>query len=303
MLTPEQIAERKNYIGASEAGAVLGLSHWRSPMEVWAEKTSKVEHENIDDKLHIKLGNALEDFVGRLFMDETGKKVHRVNKTLYHPKYPFIACNLDRMVYGENVPLEIKTAGEFMANEWRGDDAPPEYVVQVLHQLAVTGAPYAYIAVLIGNRDFKHKVIERDEDMINNIVQREVEFWTKFVEPKIMPHVTKRDDKVLNKMFAEAVDEVVPLNDDARRIVESLQAYQADGKVVDGNIDRLKNELKAMLGEKLGGTTGDWRILWKPEVQNRVDMAKFKKEQPELYAKYCKETKFRKLYIKSVREA
>lgn len=303
MLTPEQIAERRNYIGASDAGAVLGLSSWKSPLEVWTEKTSKVEHEDIGDKMHIKLGNALEDFVARQFMDETGKKVQRVNKTLYHPKYPFIACNLDRIVLGEKVPLEIKTAGEFMAKEWKGEEAPPQYLCQVLHQMACTGAPYGYLAVLIGNRDFKWLKVERDEALIETIIQREVSFWNDFVVPKVMPHVTKRDNEVLNKLFAEAVEEVVALDDNARKIVESLNGLKADKKHLEGIIDLQENQLKAILGDKLGGTTGDYRVWWKPQSQERFDTTKFKKEHPEMVKDYIKTISFRKLSILTAKEA
>ena len=302
MLTPEQVAERRNYLGGSDAAGILGLSNWKSPLEVWAEKTSKVEHEDISEKMHIKLGNALEDFVARQFMDDTGKKVHRVNQTLVHPQYDFIRANIDRRVVGEDAILECKTAGEFMRNEWKGEEAPPAYVAQCLHYLAVTGAKKCYLAVLIGNREFKWKEIERDEDTINTIIQREVEFWRTFVETGVMPHVTKRDNEVLGKMFAEAVNEVVPLNDDARRIVESLQGYQSDAKVVDGQIERLQNELKAMLGDKLGGTTGDYRIWWKPQSQERFDTTKFKKEHPEMVKDYLKTISFRKFSIQANKE-
>lgn len=302
MLTAEQVAERRNYLGASEAAAILGLSNYSSPLKVWAEKTGAVEHEDIGDKLHIKLGNALEEFVGRLFMDETGKKIHRVNRTLYHPVHKFIACNLDFEVYGEKVPCEIKTAGEFMAKEWKGEKAPNEYLVQVLHQMAVTGAPYGYLVVLIGNRDFKWLKVERDEDMINTIIAREVAFWNGFVVPKIRPHVQRNDAETLAKLFAEAVDEVIELTDDARRIIESLQGIKADIKHMEKIKDLQENELKALLGGKMAGTTGDWRVIWKPESRETIDTKRLRKAQPEVAKTYLTESNYRKLYIKKVKE-
>ena len=298
MLSPEQIVERKNYLGASEAASILGLSNWSSPLKVWAEKTSALPHEDLSDKEAIELGNELEDYVARRFCQKTGKKVHRVNSTLYHKDYPFIGCNLDRQVVDEKVPLECKTAGEFMAKDWKGNEAPPQYLAQVYHQMAVTGAPYAYLAVLIGNRDFKWLKVDRDEDAIKTIIEREVAFWNTFVVPKIMPKVTRRDNEVLAKLFKDAVDEVIPLDDEARRVIESLQAMKVDYKDLEGKIDLMGNKLKAMLGDKLAGTTGNWRVMWKPQTQERIDVKKFKDEQPELSKKYLKETTFRKLTIK-----
>lgn len=303
MLTEEQLKERKSYVGASEVAAVLGLDEWRTPLEVWSEKTSKVERENLDDKMAIKLGNALEDFVARQFMEETGKRVHRVNRTIRHPRYPFMACNLDRELYGENVPLECKTAGEFMSKEWRSENAPTKYLVQVLYQMACTGAPYGYLAVLIGNREFKWLRVDRDDAMIATIEGRVKHFWENFVVPRVMPHVTKRDNEVLNKLFAEAVEDVVALDDSARKIVESLNGLKADKKHLEGIIDLQENQLKAMLGDKLGGTTGDYRVWWKPQSQERFDTTKFKKEHPEMVKDYIKTISFRKLSILTAKEA
>lgn len=297
-LTEKQIKERRGYIGASESAAILGLSNWSSPLKVWSEKTSALPHEDLSDREAIELGNELEDYVARRFCQKTGKKVHRVNATLYHKDHPFIACNLDRQVVDEKVPLECKTAGEFMAKDWKGDVAPNAYVVQVMHQMAVTGAPYAYLAVLIGNREFKWLKVDRDEDMIKTIVEREVAFWNTFVVPKIMPKVIRQDNETLARLFKDAVDEVIPLDDDARRTIESLQGMKADYKDLEGKIDLLGNKLKAMLGDKLAGTTGNWRVMWKPQTQERIDVKKFKDEQPELSKKYIKETTFRKLTIK-----
>ena len=303
MLTEEQVKERRNYLGGSDAAGILGLSPWKSPLEVWAEKTSKVEHEDIGDRMSVKLGNALEDFVARQFMEETGLKVHRVNQTLVHPKYDFIRANIDRRVVGENTILECKTAGEFMAKEWKGEEAPAQYLAQCLHYLAVTGADRCYLAVLIGNREFKHKVVERDEAMIDIIIKREVAFWESFVVPKVMPHVTKRDDEVLQKLYAEAVEDVIPLDDQARKIVESLQGLKADAKNLDNIIELQQNQLKAMLGDKLGGTTGDYRVWWKPQSQERFDTTKFKKEHPEMVKDYLKTISFRKFSIQTAKEA
>ena len=156
MLTAEQIKERIGYLGASDAAAAVGLSRWKSPVEVWAEKTEFVEPEDISGKLSIRMGNKLEDVVAEIFQEETGKKVHRVNETIYHPQYPFLAANLDRRVVGEDACLEIKTAGAWAAKDWEGEELPREVIIQVMHQLACTGKKVGYACVLIGgNQDFK----------------------------------------------------------------------------------------------------------------------------------------------------
>ena len=97
-LTKEQVEARKNYIGGSDAAAILGLSRYKTALEVWAWKTGQVVPDDISDKVYIKLGNKLEQTVAEFFMEETGKKVQRVNDTIFHPKYPFLGANIDRKV-------------------------------------------------------------------------------------------------------------------------------------------------------------------------------------------------------------
>ena len=153
MLTEQQLKERLNYIGSSDAAAVLGLSRWSTPLKVWAEKTGQCQPEDLSKKMQIRVGNKLEQAVADFFTEETGKKTELYEDTIYHPKYKFLAANLDRKVIGEDAFLECKTASARVKNDWTEDEIPPEYLIQVYHQLAVTGMERGYICVLIGNED------------------------------------------------------------------------------------------------------------------------------------------------------
>ena len=105
MLTAEKLAERNTYIGASEAAAVLGLSRWETPLSVWARKTGLVPVQNKSGMLAIEVGDELENAVCNLFARRTRKVVARVNETIRHKAWPFIAANLDRRVVGEDAVL------------------------------------------------------------------------------------------------------------------------------------------------------------------------------------------------------
>lgn len=66
-------------------------------------------------------------------------------------------ANVDRTVIGENAGLEIKTAGVSQYKKWKGDEIPDAYYCQCLHYMAVTGADYWYIAVLLGGNEARWK--------------------------------------------------------------------------------------------------------------------------------------------------
>lgn len=299
MLTQEQRIERRNYIGASDAAGVLGLSRWKTPLSIWAEKTGQIDGD-ATASLFQKLGHKLEQAVAELFMEETGKKLRRVNETIFHKKYPFLGVNLDRRVIGEDADVECKTCSAWKAKEWDGEEIPREYIIQCLHSLAVTGRQRMYIAVLIGNQDFKWKVIERDDAVLADLVRKEVYFWNHFVVPKIMPmSMTKNDKDTLDSLFPRAIEKkTIPLGDDAEAIIESLEAMSSDLKNLEGQIDKSQNDLRAMLGDAEVGETLNHKVLWTNSTMRRFDTEALKKDKPNIYEAFRKLTTTRRFLIR-----
>ena len=271
-LTKEQLAERLGYLGGSDAAGVLGLSRWATPLSVWAEKTGQIPMRELDSEA-AELGTELEDYVARRFMKKTGKTVHRVNETIFHPKYPFLAANLDRRVVGEKAILECKTASAWKAREWDGEEIPREYIIQAMHYLAVTGAERIYVAVLIGNQSFQWKVIERDEKALSEMVSKEVTFWNGFVVPKVMPAVVSWKDKdALEGLFPVANEgEPIALDDTANATAEVIEGMEEDYKALGMQIDKQKNELKALLGKAPAGETDHFIFRWANVPEAKVE--------------------------------
>jgi putative phage-type endonuclease len=292
--------DRKMYIGSSDCAAVLGMSRWRTILQVWAEKTGQIEPEDISDKIAVRMGNKLEQAVAELFMEETGKKVVRVNDVQVHSAHPYLRAQIDRRVIGEDAILECKTTSAWKAKEWEGQEIPQEYILQCYHQLAVTGKFKAYIAVLIGNQDFKWKEIRRDEAIIADIIRREVEFWDHFVIAEVMPfQVSANDADTLFKLFPEAQAQTEKeLTDEANRLCEEIDALETDKKSVEGSIEQKKNELKAMIGDFESGKTSLYTITWKNQKTLRLDTQKIKDEAPDVYEKFSKITNSRVLRIR-----
>jgi len=295
MLTPEQVIERKSYIGGGDAAGILGLSRWTTQLEIWAIKTGKVIPEDISDKLAVKLGNKLEDTVAELFMEETGKKVHRVNQTLFHPEYDFLGANIDRRVVGEEAILECKTCSAWKAKEWQGEEIPQEYILQVVHYLAITGAKYGYIAVLIGNQEFKWQMITRDDDLIRDLIAKEVAFWNNFVVPQIMPMtIQAADSDVLYSLFPVADPNAdVLLGDEVNVLLERIDASSAELNLLEKDIEKMKNEVKAILGDDEKGQTGLYKVSWKNQETKRVETQALKDNFPEIYKQCLKVSKSR----------
>jgi len=279
------------------------MSRWKSRLDVWAEKTGLIVPEDISDVLAVELGNELEDFVARKFEKKMGKKVELALETMFHAKHNFLAANLDRRVAGENSVLECKVTSAWKAKEWDGEEYPPEYVIQVMHQLAVTGAEKGYLAVLIGNQDFKVKEVLRDEKALADLVRREVEFWEKFVVPKVPPAVSYQDQDTLTRLFPTATKGLAKdLDSAAAAACELLEGMEQDLDGLERQIDTQKNILRMALGEAEEGTVGNWKIRWPTIRTTRTDLDKLNQDMPDLLPKYQKTTTSRRLTVGTLKK-
>lgn len=175
---------RQNGIGGSDAPALV-LSYdeykWSRPKDVYE---SKVGEPDETSPLACRVGSYLEDFVARLFTEETGMTVHRYNRIIFSDEHPFMFANIDRKLYGNNIGLECKTTSDFSDKKFTDDEYPYQYYVQMQHYMAVTGWDMWYLAVLIGNRKFRWYEVPRSDKDIKDIIETESRFWNDVVVPR-----------------------------------------------------------------------------------------------------------------------
>lgn len=168
---------RKLGIGGSDASVVCGINRYKSPVELWMDKTDQLPYQEAGEAAY--WGTQLESLVRSEFTKRTGIEVEQVHQLLQSEERPFMLANLDGICehpdYGP-VIFEAKTASAYKASEWE-DSIPDEYLLQIQHYMSVTGYSGAYIAVLIGGNTFRWKFIERDEELIAAMIELEADFW------------------------------------------------------------------------------------------------------------------------------
>lgn len=270
-------------IGGSDASVIVGLNPYKSPYQLWLEKTGQAEAPDLSHVQAVYWGSKNEANIADWFQETTGKKVRKLG-TLRNRAYPFMLANVDRAVMGEDAGLEIKTAGVNQAKKWKGDEIPDAYYCQCLHYLAVTGADRWYIAVLIGGNEAIFKTVERNEDDINALIQAESEFW-EMVEKKEPPYVDG------SPSCAAAMAEHYPgggpsilLPSEAEALIESLEADKNVLSALKTQILLKENELKELLGDAEEGSTDRFRVIWKSTSgRASVPLAKVKKSAPDIY--------------------
>lgn len=272
-------------IGGSDAAVIMGMNPYKSPYQLWMEKTGQSEAPDLSDNQYVYWGTKNEANIADWFQEETGKKVKRLG-TLQSREYPFMLANVDRTVIGENAGLEIKTAGVRQCRKWKDDEIPDAYYCQCLHYMAVTGADRWYIAVLIGGNEALYKTVERNEDDIKALIEAEAGFW-KLVETRTPPPVDGSDScaAALSAQYKGGDPNFsVVLQSDAEDVIESLENDKAIMDALKKQITEKENQLKALLGNAEEGTTDHYRVLWKTQAgRSSVPLAKIKKQAPDVY--------------------
>ena len=294
----EWLKHRRRGIGGSDAAAIAGLNPWKSPVEVYYEKLGEIPP--VEDNERMYWGRVLEDIVAREFSKRTGKRVRRRNAILQHPKHGFMIGNIDRELVGEKVGLECKTVGEYSKDDWKEDRVPEQYIIQCQHYMAVTGYKGWWIAALIGGNKFVYKYIERDETIIDALIDIETAFW-QMVQEKTPPPMDGSDSagNVLKLMYPESKpNTAINLPNEAAELIEIREALKVQVKELDMRLAETENKLKAMLGDNESGRVGEHLITWKTIVSNRVDTKKLKEKHLDVYRECCKESSYRRFDVK-----
>jgi putative phage-type endonuclease len=298
----EWLKLRSQYIGGSDAAAVMGLNPFSSPYALWAEKTGQIPC--FAGNLATEVGTFLEEFVAQKFAAETGKKVRKCNQSFLNSDYPFAIANIDREIVGEDAGLEIKTTSELNMKKFKCGEYPANYYCQCVHYIAMTGKQRWYLAVLIGNRDFQWFTIERDEAEIAALMGAEADFW-ELVKNRTPPVAdgSRATTDAIKTIFAESSEDTVDLT---LKLPALLQYIDLDKQIAELETlrDEAANRIKSFMGDAGGGECDGYRVSWKSSTRRTFDSKKFAKENPGLdLTGYYKETSARTFRVTEMKGA
>lgn len=283
--------ERKNMIGSSDIAAIMGLSRWKTPLALWAEKTGEIPEENLDEREYVEWGKRLEDVVAQKFSEKNNVKLMAYKKRFVHPVHKFISCELDRIIVGTDEMAEVKTCTAWKAKEWEDDEIPIEYILQVIFALGVSGRKIGHIAVLIGGNTYKQKKIEFDEELYAQMISRACSFM-QAVQDKQPPIAMAGDKETLGKLYKGTEGGQLELEEAAIKSIdqylEEREALKRTIESAEQRIEEIENRIKQEMGENDLAVTEKYKITWKSQISRRLDTDKIK--AAGIYDEYCKET-------------
>ena len=268
------LSARRSGIGGSDAAAIIGVSPWRTPLDVYLDKTGQgVEQADSDPMLW---GRLLEPVVRQRYADVTGREVlvpDVPNGIVVHPSIPYMLTTLDGYVDGAvRRVVEVKTARS--GADWGepgSDEIPDYYLPQVQHYLAVTGFSVADIAVLIAGSDFRIYTVEANPEFQELLIAAESVFWD-HVQNGIPPAPVCAADVL--RMYPRDDGRSVVASDDVLADMELAAALRQSIKSAELELEGDKKEgvlgvmdrIKTAIGQAsslLHPTTGKPIATWK----------------------------------------
>ena len=253
----EFLAERKKGLGGTDLSVIIGLSPYKTPLELWLEKTGRAEQQPAPDaEERMYWGTVLEDVVARRYADLTGRKLQRVNEPLVHPA-GVVRGNIDRAIVNPEIAgtvrfkdgrlttdriLEVKTAHAMAANsaDWGtpgSDEIPQHYWIQVQTYLGLAQVDVADLAVLFGGQKLATYTIQADRGVFADLVDAANTWWEKHIVGDLPPDPSTEDDArrlwkshiagkelIVDATVADAIEELA-------RIKEQIGSEKQEGSL------------------------------------------------------------------------
>ncbi len=228
---------RKKGIGSSDAPIIMGVSPWKTPFELWEEKTGRVQPEQTSNWAQER-GNELEPVARAKFEIEYDMEMSPA--LCQHEEYPQLRASMDGWNPKYKVGLEIKFLGanDFKLAKEQGV-IPEKYFPQIQHQFLVTGAEKIYFyGYYVDKGAENHNGISvcvpvlPDHEYIKKLAIEELGFFRRMQE-NIPPPFVEKDFKLLRVAGAKAL---------ADEYVEIMKTYEE-------KLKECKQKLFTMAGE------------------------------------------------------
>lgn len=319
---------RRKGIGGSDISAILGLNKYASALDIYNDKLGLAPEKEENEAMYF--GSILEDVVAKEFQERTGMKVQKLNATLCVGDDGWMRANIDRAVVNPEIAgnvrakavegtdliittdtiLECKTAGIRSAHLWgpsqeleivTGEvtsehEIPLPYELQVQWYMAVTGAKRAYVAVLIGGQEFRCYKVDRNDQLIEHIMDAAAHFWNANVGCQLPPEPQTAKD--VQALYPESNGNMVEADNDVAVWIGDLRNLSGQIKELETQYKALQDMVQKKIGQADGFTIGGEKVVtWKSASRTSVDSKKLKEQFPEAFAQCQKTTSYRTFKI------
>lgn len=247
------LADRRSCITGTDLAAILGLSKFSSPIQVYLDKKGQTE---TTENEAMRWGRRLERPILEAYADTVGEPIEFADpfQLIRCPAQPLLGASLDaRWAHGDRRPVDAKNTRQRTADwgEPGTDQIPVWYAAQLTAQMAVTGAPCADLAVLFSGQEFARFTLYRDLEAEAMVLDRVAAWWERHIINDVPPDMDGSDSSsaYLAGRFRRNTDLVLSPTPEARELVRIRQEADAEMKAAETQKKEAENKLKAIMGE------------------------------------------------------
>ena len=322
----EWLAYRRKGIGGSDAAAVLGISPFRTGVDLYYDKLGQSVEDDEQNWVAKEMGAQLEDLVARIFAKKTGLKVCPMPVMFQHAEHPWMLADVDRLVTmadGKTAILECKTTNYNARDKWEYDGKPivPQYYeAQGRHYMAVMNLDRVYYCCLYGNSedDVIIRSIDRDPDYEAELIALEENFWMNHVQAKTPPPYIEDNGTLvlesLRRCMGPSYKDLPPASfteaqcENVRRYVELREqrgTLNASARTLDKEMEQLKARILVDMGGSWSAScdsdSGSYAVTMKPSQRVSIlkdDLLRLKDAHPDIFDQYATVSESRTFNVK-----
>lgn len=303
-------------LGGSDMGVIMGVNPYKTPYQLWLEKTGRTPIEDKSGSFAIRLGVGSEAVIADWYAYKTGSIVESYPAYTL-PEIPYLISNYDRVVWDKGHSemlggLEVKTCAQnvdvftdgVVRRKWgKGNTYAPDgslleidnqidpaYLPQVQFYLYTSGLPWWDVAAMIGGMQPKFYRIFPDAEYQKKMILRAAEFWAHVLddEPVAMTYNDARE------LPTEPAAQPATAPAELVALCAEYKTAQAAEKAAEAKVNELKDKIAAFMGttEKFV-TEKDGKqktlVTFKGSKSRRFDAKALEIEKPEIYQNYLKE--------------
>ena len=311
----EWLAYRQKGIGGSDAAAVLGISPFRTGVDLYYDKLGQPVEDDEQNWVAKEMGTVLEDLVARIFAKKTGLSVCPMPMMFRHADHPWMLADVDRLVTlpdGTTAILECKTTSYNARDKWEYNGqpiVPPYYEAQGRHYMAVMDLDRVYFCCLYGNSedDVIIRSIDRDLSYEAELVALEENFWTNHVQAETPPPYIENDGALilesLRRCLGPSYKDAPPVSltqaqsENVRRYVELREQrgpLNANVKTLDKELEQLKAHIVADMGGSWSASyedgNGSYAVTMKPSRRVSIlkgDLSRLREDHKDIFDQYA----------------
>lgn len=269
--TDEWHAWRNAGVPASEVAVILGLSPYKTPWRLWAERIGLLQPEDLSSNPHVLRGQLAEEFIVRFLEDRDDDMI--VPTCAEADEFEILRASFDGLDRNGE-PVEIKAPAESTFEDLKDQGVNAEafalYVVQLQAQMLVANAAkgrliFAKVAAINSPEGVKFVVedtveftVERDDAFLATAIPKLLEFHA-MVQERREPQKDPARDVYTPSDIADQ-EHWAARAEEYRKLAERKQALKAEVQLIDSQEEKIEGELIQRMGPFAEGEYGGLKI-------------------------------------------